>query len=158
MNGQLTTHVLDLMRGEPAAGMRLQLWRDRPDGVRALLLTTSAGPDGRPDRPLLEGGAMTAGVYELVFFVEAYFRERARAESGARGEAPADASAAQQEAATASAEPAAAQDRVQPEPGGEPDGPFLETVPIRFRIGAVHAHYHVPLLVAPGGYSTYRGS
>lgn len=38
-----------------------------------------------------------------------------------------------------------------------PDRPFLEQVPIRF--GATEdAHYHVPLLVSPYAYSTYRGS
>ena len=37
------------------------------------------------------------------------------------------------------------------------DPPFLDVIPIRFGI-AEHAHYHVPLLVAPYGYSTYRGS
>lgn len=35
---------------------------------------------------------------------------------------------------------------------------FLEQIPIRFHIGNAQEHYHVPLLVAPGGYSTYRGS
>jgi 5-hydroxyisourate hydrolase len=34
---------------------------------------------------------------------------------------------------------------------------FLETVPIRFGL-AEDGHYHVPLLVSPYGYSTYRGS
>ncbi|UUZ78941.1 hydroxyisourate hydrolase [Paenibacillus sp. P26] len=38
------------------------------------------------------------------------------------------------------------------------DPPFLDTVPIRFGVSDKEAHYHVPLLVAPGGYSTYRGS
>lgn len=35
---------------------------------------------------------------------------------------------------------------------------FLEMVPVRFQITDPTGHYHVPLLVAPGGYSTYRGS
>lgn len=35
--------------------------------------------------------------------------------------------------------------------------PFLDSVPIRFNIVSKE-HYHVPLLIAPGGYSTYRGS
>ena len=35
---------------------------------------------------------------------------------------------------------------------------FLDVVPVRFRIGDLGAHYHVPLLVSPYGYSTYRGS
>jgi 5-hydroxyisourate hydrolase len=35
--------------------------------------------------------------------------------------------------------------------------PFLDVIPIHFTI-ADDAHYHVPLLVSPFGYSTYRGS
>jgi 5-hydroxyisourate hydrolase len=35
---------------------------------------------------------------------------------------------------------------------------IFDWIPIRFRIGDAGSHYHVPLLVAPGGYSTYRGS
>ncbi len=36
--------------------------------------------------------------------------------------------------------------------------PFLDIIPIRFTISEPEAHYHVPLLVSPGAYSTYRGS
>lgn len=39
---------------------------------------------------------------------------------------------------------------------GAPDT-FLDLVPLRFRM-AEEAHYHVPLLLSPFGYSTYRGS
>lgn len=35
---------------------------------------------------------------------------------------------------------------------------FLDSVPIRFGIEDANAHYHVPLLLSPFGYSTYRGS
>ncbi len=35
---------------------------------------------------------------------------------------------------------------------------FLDQIPIRFGIADEDAHYHVPLLLAPFGYSTYRGS
>ena len=35
---------------------------------------------------------------------------------------------------------------------------FLDVVPIRFGLADANQHYHVPLLVAPYGYSTYRGS
>lgn len=31
-------------------------------------------------------------------------------------------------------------------------------VPIRFAVSDASSHYHIPLLIAPGGYSTYRGS
>ncbi|MDB5596370.1 MAG: 5-hydroxyisourate hydrolase [Hyphomicrobiales bacterium] len=35
---------------------------------------------------------------------------------------------------------------------------FLDRIPIRFGLADASAHYHVPLLVSPYGYSTYRGS
>ena len=35
---------------------------------------------------------------------------------------------------------------------------FLDRVPVRFTIADPQAHYHVPLLVSPWSYSTYRGS
>lgn len=38
------------------------------------------------------------------------------------------------------------------------DPPFLDVIPIRFGISDPTAHYHVPLLLSPYGYSTYRGS
>ena len=38
------------------------------------------------------------------------------------------------------------------------DPAFLDVVPIRFGIAEEGAHYHVPLLISPYGYSTYRGS
>ena len=75
-------------------------------------------PDGRPDKPLLEGAAFEPGTYELIFHVGDYFL--------AQGMTLAD-------------------------------PPFLDIVPLRFAIGE-DAHYHVPLLVSPYAYSTYRGS
>lgn len=39
-----------------------------------------------------------------------------------------------------------------------PDPLFLDLIPIRFGISDVAGHYHVPLLLSPYGYSTYRGS
>ncbi|MFS8114923.1 hydroxyisourate hydrolase [Rhizobium jaguaris] len=39
-----------------------------------------------------------------------------------------------------------------------PEPAFLDLVPIRFGIADTTAHYHVPLLLSPYGYSTYRGS
>lgn len=101
----LTTHVLDLARGRPAAGVAIELARG--DTVLARAVTNA---DGRTDAPLLD--ALEAGTYELRFAVGDYF--------------------------------------------GEPG--FLDVVPVRFAVSDPDAHHHVPLLVAPGGYSTYRGS
>ncbi|MCG2642903.1 MULTISPECIES: 2-oxo-4-hydroxy-4-carboxy-5-ureidoimidazoline decarboxylase [Bradyrhizobium] len=39
-----------------------------------------------------------------------------------------------------------------------PDPPFLDEIPLRFAISEPEGHYHVPLLVTPWSYSTYRGS
>jgi 5-hydroxyisourate hydrolase len=39
-----------------------------------------------------------------------------------------------------------------------PDPPFLDRVALDFGIAHVEQHYHVPLLVSPWSYSTYRGS
>jgi 5-hydroxyisourate hydrolase len=66
----LSTHVLDLTRGKPAAGMRVELWRD---GVQIRAVTTNA--DGRTDAPLLEGAEFVTGEYELIFYVGAYFSD-----------------------------------------------------------------------------------
>ena len=42
---------------------------------------------------------------------------------------------------------------------GEATGPpFLDVVPVRFGVADAEAHHHVPLLVTPWSYSTYRGS
>ena len=36
--------------------------------------------------------------------------------------------------------------------------PFLDMVPIRFTVAEASAHYHIPLLISPWAYNTYRGS
>jgi 5-hydroxyisourate hydrolase len=39
-----------------------------------------------------------------------------------------------------------------------PDPPFIDTVQLDFGVAQTDGHYHVPLLVSPWAYSTYRGS
>jgi hydroxyisourate hydrolase len=106
---QLTTHVLDTMRGIPAAGMTIEL---RSLDQSKMLKTVQTNSDGRTDAPLLAGNEMTAGNYELIFHVGDYFGERR----------------------------------------------FLDRVPVRFVVSDAAAKHHVPLLVSPWAYSTYRGS
>jgi hydroxyisourate hydrolase len=113
MPGKLSTHVLDVTRGAPAAGMKLELWRQ--DGVPRLLKTVVTNADGRTEAPLLGPGEVAAGAYEILFHVREYFT--------ARGV----------------------------------DCPFLDRVPVRFAL-TDGASCHVPLLVSPWAYSTYRGS
>ncbi len=116
--GRLTTHVLDLARGTPAAGMAIELVAI--DGtVRRHLARAVTNRDGRCDVPLLEGDALVAGTYQLEFQAAKYFK--------AQGVTLAE-------------------------------QPFLDVVVIRFGIANAADHYHVPLLVTPWSYSTYRGS
>ncbi|MCW3001950.1 MAG: 5-hydroxyisourate hydrolase [Conexibacter sp.] len=119
--GHLTTHVLDVARGRPAAGVAIELVRMADDDAVAWSTTAVTNADGRTDAPLVAPGALQAGRYELRFAVGPYFALTA----------PGDAL-------------------------GEP--PFLDVVPVRFGIADPDAHHHVPLLVTPWSYSTYRGS
>ncbi len=124
-SGRLTTHVLDTANGRPAAGMAIGLFyiegfeAGEDDDEVSLLVETVTNEDGRCDAPLLQGGDLVPGVYELLFQVGDYFR--------ALGNEGTDLS-------------------------------FLDQVPVRFGISDTSAHYHVPLLVSPFAYSTYRGS
>jgi 5-hydroxyisourate hydrolase len=72
--GKLTTHVLDIEKGRPAANLQIELWKiDRLSGARTLLKTVRTNQDGRTDSPLLTGEELMIGVYELVFAVGDYF-------------------------------------------------------------------------------------
>ncbi|NDJ60025.1 MAG: hydroxyisourate hydrolase [Chloroflexi bacterium] len=115
--GRLTTHVLDIYHGRPAAQMQIELWRLTDSRQQIAVVKTN--DDGRCDAPLLAGEALMAGEYELVFHVRAYFQRFA---------------------------------------GREDASPFLDRVPVRFTIFDAAQHYHVPLLVSPWAYQTYRGS
>jgi 5-hydroxyisourate hydrolase len=68
----LTTHVLDVARGRPAAGVDLVLSRF-VDGVASSIASATTNADGRTDTPLLVGDAFVAGRYELAFGVGDYF-------------------------------------------------------------------------------------
>jgi 5-hydroxyisourate hydrolase len=76
--GKLTTHVLDLAHGGPAAGMRVALFRLQ-GGAAQLLKAVVLNADGRADAPLLEGAEHRPGRYRLVFSVAAYFAARGMA-------------------------------------------------------------------------------
>ena len=72
MKGHLSTHVLDIEKGKPAAGLSLELWRIIK-GERALLKRVVTNVEGRTDASLLGNAEMQAGEYEIVFQVGAYF-------------------------------------------------------------------------------------
>jgi 5-hydroxyisourate hydrolase len=109
---RISTHVLDITKGAPAAGIVVEL-----RAGAELLHSCKTNFDGRTDAPMLTGDRIAAGPYELVFQVDDYLRAERPAEL-----------------------------------------PFFDRITIRFVIGEETGHYHVPLLLAAHGYSTYRGS
>ncbi|MGX4641652.1 hydroxyisourate hydrolase [Massilia sp. SYSU DXS3249] len=116
--GKLSTHVLDTAHGRPAAGVVIELFAVEGEDRRRLVQART-NADGRCDTPLLEGDALRAGRYELVFAAGDYF---------------------------------AAQGVSLPEPR------FVDRVTIAFGVADPGQNYHVPLVVTPWSYSTYRGS
>ncbi|MGX1771210.1 hydroxyisourate hydrolase [Nocardia brasiliensis] len=102
----LSTHVLDAVRGTPAAGIAVTLYGDAGQ-----LDSGSTDADGRIAGL---GGELPAGIYRLAFDTGAYF--------------------AAQQVET-----------------------FYPEVCVSFAV-TVPRHYHVPLLLSPFAFSTYRGS
>jgi len=116
--GKLSTHVLDTAQGKPGAGVRVELYAvDK--GQRTLLKQEVTNLDGRCNAPLLEGGDLQAGQYELVFAAGDYFAAQGVAMGSPR---------------------------------------FIDRVTIAFGVADPTQNYHVPLVVTPWSYSTYRGS
>ena len=74
MPAKLSTHVLDLTLGQPAAGMEIELWSLSGEPRQLKVVTTNA--DGRTDAPLLAGDELRAGDYQLVFKIKDYFAQR----------------------------------------------------------------------------------
>jgi 5-hydroxyisourate hydrolase len=110
----ITTHVLDLTSGLPAAGLAVRLERATEGGGWQLLAAAPTDADGRvrdwPDAP-----GLAPGRHRLTFLTGAHF--------AARGV-----------------------DAFHPE------------VSVVFEVGDTTRHHHLPLLLSPFGYSTYRGS
>ena len=71
--GHLSTHVLDTSNGRPAAGVRIDLLRSA-GGAWAPLSSVMTNPDGRTDKPLLQGAEFVPGTYRIEFHVADYFR------------------------------------------------------------------------------------
>lgn len=73
--GQLTTHVLDISAGRPAAGLRIEV-HESMSQAPVLLAEVTTGRDGRAPAPLIAGDAFRAGRYTLTFHIADYFRTR----------------------------------------------------------------------------------
>jgi 2-oxo-4-hydroxy-4-carboxy-5-ureidoimidazoline decarboxylase len=119
VHGRLSTHVLDIHSGRPAAGISIELNELSDLGESRVVARAITNSDGRTDQPLIGGRPVPIGRYELTFHVGAYFAGR-----------------------------------------GVPlsDPPFLDRIPLQFAVSDPEGHLHVPLLVTPWSYATYRGS
>ncbi|WP_407269456.1 hydroxyisourate hydrolase [Radiobacillus sp. PE A8.2] len=71
----LTTHILDVTHGQPAANTTIELYR-LEGSQRNHIKTKKTNSDGRLDEPLLTGDELEIGEYELVFHVGAYFKAK----------------------------------------------------------------------------------
>ena len=111
----ITTHVLDVSIGKPAAGVGVRLDRQRSDGQWEPIGSQKTDDDGRARDLFPDGEPLAPALYRLTFDVGQYF------------------TANQVEA-------------------------FYPEVTIAFVVRDASQHYHVPLLLSPFGYSTYRGS
>ncbi|WP_138751447.1 hydroxyisourate hydrolase [Paenibacillus sinopodophylli] len=128
MSGRITTHVLDLACGKPVVGIAIELWY--------LGLGTS-GDTNNKELPELIGCYQTNADGRV---------DQPLLEGDAVKEGMYELLFAAGDYFRRTAQLSTIQDYL------------FDHIPIRFRIQNVHTHYHIPLLVAPGGYSTYRGS
>jgi 5-hydroxyisourate hydrolase len=109
----ISTHVLDTMRGAPAAGLAVTLSRREPDGGWKQVAEAETDADGRV-RELGEDDP-GAGEYRIEFATRVYFER-----SGLSA--------------------------------------FYPEVAVIFSLEDAGAHAHVPLLLSPFGYTTYKGT
>ena len=112
---KITTHVLNVSQGRPAAGIAVILEFEGTPGDWNAIGTGVTNDDGRVGDLLDSDTAISSGNYRLRFDTSSYF-ERNRIES------------------------------------------FYPEVVVVFSVRSSDEHYHVPLLLSPFGYSTYRGS
>ena len=73
---KLTTHILDLVSGNPAAGLKLDLYRLENQGDGTLLSQSVTNKDGRVDEPLLTGKELKLGTYRIDFHAGENLRDQ----------------------------------------------------------------------------------
>jgi 2-oxo-4-hydroxy-4-carboxy-5-ureidoimidazoline decarboxylase len=75
VDGRLSTHVLDIHAGRPAAGMEVELCELSGEHAHSIV-TTITNAEGRTDRPLIGERPLPIGRYELRFAVGDHYRSR----------------------------------------------------------------------------------
>jgi 5-hydroxyisourate hydrolase len=71
----LTTHMLDIVSGKPAEGVRID-FSVLEGGTYRLIRTVHTNADGRNAEPLLTPETMKVGQYQLVFYIAEYFNKQ----------------------------------------------------------------------------------
>ena len=112
---RISTHILDLVHGKPAADVPVRLEKQSGSGDWRLLSSARTDQDGRCLQLLPEGEDFAAGVYRLIFDTGSYFKLQKI-------------------------------DAMYP------------VVEVTFQARAGESHFHIPLLLSPNGYTTYRGT
>jgi 5-hydroxyisourate hydrolase len=72
MAGGISLHAVDVARGVPAQGMRVELWALEPQ--RRLVAQGSLGASGQLDHPSVQGVGVDVGSHEALFHVGEYLR------------------------------------------------------------------------------------
>jgi len=138
----ISTHVLDIAAGCPAAGLAVRLEHVAPAGLQEVATaTTDSG--GRitslgPER-------IEPGTYRLVFDTAGYHAQQTGRGASANSRSASSGTASSNSTGTG-------------EPAFLASVPFFPEVTVTFTVADDREHYHVPLLMSPFGYSTYRGS
>ncbi|MGU3539264.1 2-oxo-4-hydroxy-4-carboxy-5-ureidoimidazoline decarboxylase [Methylobacterium sp. A54F] len=74
VTGRISTHVLDTVRGGPAAGVAVELAEIVSETERAVVARTVTNADGRTDAPLIGGRPVPIGTYEIRFGLGDHYR------------------------------------------------------------------------------------
>ena len=162
-SGHLSAHVLDTVRGKPAEGIRIEVWRE---GV--LIQQAVTNQDGRTDAPLWAGAPLRIGCYELRFDVQDYCSGWPDG-TDAPSRNPISLNQISTDAPgihpTSPDPPSIDPPSIDPPsidpPSIDPpsiDPPWHDVIPIRFGVAEPEGRYHVPLLLSGFSYTTYRGS
>jgi 2-oxo-4-hydroxy-4-carboxy-5-ureidoimidazoline decarboxylase len=153
----ITTHVLDTARGVPAAGVAVRLDRISPAPAGNSSAETTEEPERTEEPETTEEPERT----EERERTEEIGRARTDADGRIRSIGPARLPAGTYRLTFGTGDYFAvfyAPSPPGPVPAGQPGPGFFPEVAVTFATDGETPHYHVPLLLSPFGYSTYRGS
>ena len=72
----LTTHILDLTHGQPAAGVAVEVFFFESGAEKKKITQSVTNADGRVNEPLVSADEFKAGEYELLYHIGTYFGQK----------------------------------------------------------------------------------